>query len=136
MLDPYASCPCGSGKKFKWCCQPIYPGIQHALEQDASGQHDVALRVIDQMTRDHPGNPEAWGQKARLLYTNGKPAEAEAALEKAFELNPNYPFGLRLRASMRFDEGEVVGALLLARRSVEAYDPQARDILAQLQYMI
>src|SRR6478672_7237642 len=91
MTDPYASCPCGSGKKFKWCCQAIYPGIQQALEQDASGQHEVALSIIDKVTQDNPGNPEAWGQKARLLYANDKTEQAEAALEKAFELNPNYP---------------------------------------------
>ena len=21
LLDPYIPCPCGSGKKFKWCCR-------------------------------------------------------------------------------------------------------------------
>jgi uncharacterized protein YecA (UPF0149 family) len=20
-IDPYAPCPCGSGKKYKWCCR-------------------------------------------------------------------------------------------------------------------
>jgi uncharacterized protein YchJ len=49
--DPYAPCPCGSGKKFKWCCQPIYAGIHRAFEQDASGQHDAALRTIHAFTR-------------------------------------------------------------------------------------
>ena len=45
-LDPYASCPCGSGKKFKWCCQPIYAGIARAWEQEDNGQHETALRTI------------------------------------------------------------------------------------------
>jgi tetratricopeptide (TPR) repeat protein len=136
MLDPYASCPCGSGKKFKWCCQAIYPGIQQALEQDASGQHDTALRGIDQLTKEHPGNPEVWGQQARLLYANGKQEEAEQALEKAFAINPNYPFGLLLRATMRYQEGELLGALLLCRRAADAYDPEARDALGQVYYML
>ena len=136
MLDPYASCQCGSGKKFKWCCQPIYPGIQHALEQDASGQHESALRLIEQLTKEHPGNPEVWGQQARLLYGNDKREEAEQALEQAFALNPRYPFGLLLRATMRHEEGELQGAALLARQAAEAYDAQARDPLGQVYYLL
>jgi tetratricopeptide (TPR) repeat protein len=135
-IDPYSPCPCGSGKKFKWCCQPIYPSIQHALQQHANGQHDTALRLMEQVTRDHAGNPEAWGQYARLLAANGKADQAEEALEKAFAINPNYPFGLLLRASIRQHEGEVTGALMLARRAAEAYDPEARDPLAEVHSII
>src|SRR5207302_859073 len=83
--DPYASCPCGSGKKFKWCCQPIYAGINQALEQAAHGQHETALRIIDSLARDHADNPEVWGQKARLLYAHDKTEEADEALQKAFD---------------------------------------------------
>jgi tetratricopeptide (TPR) repeat protein len=134
--DPYAQCPCGSGKKFKWCCQPIYAGINRALEQDANGQHEAALKTIDDVTREHAGNPEAWGQKAKLLYANGKVEEAEEALQRAFALNANYPYGLLLRALFRFHEGEFGGALLLARRAAEAYDPEAHDYLAQIYGLI
>jgi tetratricopeptide (TPR) repeat protein len=135
-LDPYGPCPCGSGKKFKWCCQPIYAGINTALEQDANGQHEAALKTIDAVTREHEGNPEAWGQKAKLLYANGKAEEAEEALQHAFALNPNYPYGLLLQALFRFHEGELGGALLLARRAAEAYDPDAHDYLAQIYALV
>jgi tetratricopeptide (TPR) repeat protein len=134
--DPYSACPCGSGKKFKWCCQPIYPGIQHALEQAGSGQVDHALQLMEQVTREHAGNPEAWGQYARLLLHSGKPEQAEEALEKAFAINPNYPFGLLLRASLRQNEGEFRGALLLARKAAEAYDPQTQEPLGQVYSII
>jgi tetratricopeptide (TPR) repeat protein len=135
MADAYSPCNCGSGKKFKWCCQPIYAGINHAWEQEANGQHDVALRLMDEVTQAHPDNPEAWGQKARLLYSHGKVEEAEAALQKALDLNANYPYGLLLRAVFRFHEGEVAGALLLARRAAEVYDPEAHAYLGEV-YMI
>ena len=136
MTDPYAPCPCGSGKKFKWCCQPIYAGINRAFEQDAQGQHEAALRIMDEVTAEHGGNPEAWGQKAKLLYGHGKVEEAEEALEKAFAINRNYPYGLLLKAAFRFQEGEVPGALLLARRAADAYDPEARDYLAEAYSLI
>jgi tetratricopeptide (TPR) repeat protein len=136
MPDLYAPCPCGSGKKFKWCCQHVYAGIQHALEQDANGQHETALRIIDEVAREHPRNPEVWGQRARLLSNQGKGEQAEESLQKAFDLNPNYPFGLLLRALFRYHEGELRGALLLARRAADAFDPQARDHLSSVYRLI
>jgi tetratricopeptide (TPR) repeat protein len=135
-LDLYEPCTCGSGKKFKWCCHPIFVNINRAWEQEASGQHEAALRLIDQVVREHEGNPEAWGQKARLLYSQGKIEEADSALQKAFDLNPNYPAGLLLRAYIRFQEGEVRGALLLARRAAEAYHPDARPYLAEVYLLL
>jgi tetratricopeptide (TPR) repeat protein len=135
-LDPYASCPCGSGKKFKWCCQPIHAQIDRAFRQEAEGQHEVALRLMDEIIAEHPGNPEAWGRKAQLLYQNDRVEDAEAALQKAFDINPHYPFGYLLRGMFRYHEGEIPGALLLFRKAAEYYDPQARDLLAQVYGMI
>jgi len=135
-IDLYAPCPCGSGKKFKWCCQPIHVQINKAFQQDADGQHEAALRLMDEVTTEHPANPEAWGRKAHLLYEHDRAADAEKALDKAMELNPNYPFGLYLRGSFRRAEGELPGALLLFRKAAERYDPEAHDALGQLYALI
>jgi tetratricopeptide (TPR) repeat protein len=131
-IDLYASCPCGSGKKFKWCCQPIHAEIEKAIRLDADGQHEAALRLMEGITSEHASNPEAWGRQAQLLYQNDKVEAAESALDKAFAINPNYPFGMLLRALFRQHEGEWAGALLLYRKAAELYDPDARDILAQI----
>src|SRR6516225_4928389 len=135
-LDPYASCPCGSGKKFKWCCEPIYATIRRAFEQEANGQHDAALKLMDDLVKEHASNPEAWGKRAELLYHLGKPEEAEKSLEEAFKLNPTYPWGLLLRAIVLFQEGEVLGALIRARQAADAYDPEAHDYLARVYSLI
>ena len=131
-FDPYSSCPCGSGKKFKWCCQPIHQEMAKAFQLDEQGQHESALRVMDEVVAAHADNPEAWGKKALLLWQNEKPEEAEAALTKAFEVDPKYPFGHYLRARFRLFEGEIPGALLLFRKAAEVYDPGAREILAEI----
>ncbi len=104
-LDLYSPCPCGSGKKFKWCCQPIHVEIDKAFRQEADGQIEAALRTMEQVTIDHPANPEAWGRKAELLYNAGRAEDAENALQKAFDISPNYPFGYLLRGSFRRAEG-------------------------------
>ncbi len=135
-LDAYSPCPCGSGKKFKWCCQPIHVDIDKAFQQEAAGQMEAALRSMEQITTDHPANPEAWGRRAELLYNAGRTEEAENALQKAFDLNPTYPFGFLLRGSFRRAEGEIAGALLLFRKAAEHYDPEAKGLLAQIHTLI
>jgi tetratricopeptide (TPR) repeat protein len=135
-LDLYSSCPCGSGKKFKWCCQPIHVDIEKAFRLDADGQHEAALRIMDELTDAHPSNPEAWGRKAQLLFQNGRMDDAENTLQKALEINPQYPFGHLLRGMFRQQEGELAGALLLFRKAAELYDPGAKEILAQVYSLI
>ncbi len=135
--DPrYALCPCGSGKKFKWCCEPISRDIQHAFQQEAEGQHDTARRLMAEVVAKNAQNPEAWGRQAQLLAAGGKADEAEESLQKAFEINPNYPFGLLLRAQFRYNEGEIAGALLLARKAADAYAPDALGYLSEVYSLI
>jgi tetratricopeptide (TPR) repeat protein len=131
-FDPYSSCPCGSGKKFKWCCQPIHVDIDRAFRQDQECQHEAALKIMAEVVAAHPANPEAWGRQAQLLFQNDRVEEAENALQRAFECNPDYPFGHFLRGMFRFHEGEIAGAAKLLRRAAEVYDPEARDMLAQV----
>src|SRR6266849_1093724 len=100
-FDLYSPCPCGSGKKFKWCCQPIEGQIERAFRLDADGQHEAAFRIMDEVVAAHPGNPQAWGRKAQLLYQNGRLDEAENAVQKAMEITPKYPFGSPLRGVFR-----------------------------------
>jgi tetratricopeptide (TPR) repeat protein len=135
-FDIYGPCPCGSGKKFKWCCQPIHQTVEKAFHQDEQGQHDAAIAMMEQLTNEHPGNPEAWGRKAQLLYQNNRVEDAENAIDKALEINPKYAFGLLLRGMFRQYEGELPGGLLLFRKAAELYDPDARDMLAQVYLLI
>jgi tetratricopeptide (TPR) repeat protein len=131
-LDPYAPCPCGSGKKFKWCCQPIHAEISRAFEQQAQGQNETALRLMDEVIAKHPDNPEVYCQKAQLLYEQERPEDADAALEKALSLNPNYPLAHYLRGRFRHAEGEFPGALLLYRKAADLYPPTAAPVLSEI----
>ena len=136
LNDPYSPCSCGSGKKAKWCCQPIHEQLAKVYAMDEQGQHEAALRAMDVVVAEHSTNAEAWGRKALLLLQNQKPEEAEAALAKAFELFPTYPYGHFLKAQIRLQEGNIAEALLLLRASAEHYDPSAGEILAQIYIQI
>jgi tetratricopeptide (TPR) repeat protein len=134
--DIYGPCPCGSGKKFKWCCQPIRAQMDRAFLLEEEGQHEAALRTMDEIIAAHPTNPEPLGGKAELLYNQGKVEEAEETLQKALDVNPRYPFGHLLRGQFREHEGELVGAVLEYRKAAELYDPGAAPMIAQVYGLI
>src|SRR4051812_49784924 len=77
-LDPYVSCPCGSGKKFKWCCAPYYGSVERAFEQERLGQHEAAMHSIQDLTKAHPQQPAVWGYFAQFLYNLGSVQQTEA----------------------------------------------------------
>src|SRR5262249_28007677 len=58
------------------------------------------------------------------------------ALQKAFALEADFPFGHYLRGVIRQGEGEVLGALIEFRKAAELYDPKARETLAQIHETI
>lgn len=146
-LDPFSPCPCGSGKKFKWCCAPYFGSVERAFEQDRVGQHEAALQTIQALTKSHPDQPPVWGYYAQFLYNLGGQQQteseqnryveqAEEALSTALKLDPNFGMAHFLRGQFRQNEGELIGALLLFRKAAESYDPEARDQLAHVYELI
>ena len=131
-MDPYQSCPCGSGKSFKWCCQSFYPLVEKARAQHEEGQHETALRTIQLLVQQHPDSASALGYQAEMLYLNGRTQEADEVLQKAFTINPDFPFGHWMRGIIRKDEGEVIGALIQFRKAAELYDPKSSQVLAEI----
>jgi tetratricopeptide (TPR) repeat protein len=135
-LDPYVSCPCGSGKKFKWCCAPYYGQVEKAFDLERQAQHDAAVAVMAELTKAHPDTPAVWGYKAQFLYNAGQREQAEEAVEKALALNPEFGMAHHLKAQFRENEGELIGALLLYRKAAEGYDPEAHDSLTTVYLKI
>jgi len=142
-LDPYVSCPCGSGKKFKWCCASFYPQVEKAFGQERVNQHEAATQTIRELTKSHGDQPAVWGYFAQFLYNsagqqksdeerNALVEQAEESLTQALKLNPNFGMAHYLRGMFRLNEGEMIGALMLFRKAAEAYDPEATDQLAEV----
>ena len=129
-IDIYAPCPCGSGKKFKWCCQPIHAEMGRIFAMDEAEQHEAALRAVEAVIAQHPTNAEAHGRKAQLCFQNDRVEEAEAALNKAFELFPNYPFGHFLKARFHLHAEQYDLSLKHLRAAARHYDPSVGDMLA------
>ena len=102
---------------------------EEAVEASRRGEHDLALRRIEQAIEAGPGNARTWHEKGNLLAAAGDDAAAEEAWRRASELRPTYADPLealaRSRAAVR-DWGE---ALPAAERCLAADD--SRTELAQ-----
>ena len=77
VVDPYAPCPCGSGQKFKWCCQKVEAFAERAQRLYDNGQVDAALKALDEGLGKNPSN--AW----LLVRTAGAPQGAAPLIEAA-----------------------------------------------------
>lgn len=135
-LNPYDTCPCGSGKKFKFCCTAYYDLVDRALALQQNGQHETCLKTVEELTSKHGTLAPVWGYAAQVFFNEGKPDEAEKALEKGFAIDPNFAMGFFLRGLFRQNEGELIGALMLFRKAAEAYHPDAKDQLAYVHEIL
>jgi Flp pilus assembly protein TadD len=146
-LDAYAPCPCGSGKKFRWCCSPYFATVEKAFEQEEQGLHEAAAQTIKGLLDAHAKNPSVWLYYAQFLYKaagaeqnpeaqNKKVEQAEEALSEALKLDPQFGMAYLLRGQFRENEGEFLGALLLYRKAAEAFDPSAHDPLTNVYLKI
>lgn len=134
--NPYDPCPCGSGKKFKWCCQPLYAELSRAETLLDNDQIEAALQVYDRLIREHPGHAILWVHKAEILVDLNRREEAEQALDKALEINPNLAPAYFLRGTFRAQEGEYAGALHLFREAARLGSPANRAFMHGVYYEI
>lgn len=111
------SCPCGSGKKYKNCCQsrdeaqtslPRQPDAQASHAVDAALEHHRAGRlpqaeaIYQQVLQTEPNHPDALGWLGVIAHQVGKHDIAVELISKAI--------GIRPHASMYFNLGNALQA--------------------------
>lgn len=101
-LDAYSPCPCGSGKKLKFCCHAI-AGEMEKVERYQEGQQTrLALQALDAIDRKHPNNPWAVTVRAEILLQEGDADGATEALEPLIREQPDHKYALGLMALASF----------------------------------
>ncbi len=53
-IDPYSPCPCGSGKKLKFCCSDLATDFEKVQQMVDGEQPHAALKHVEQMLVKHP----------------------------------------------------------------------------------
>lgn len=106
--DSYDPCPCASGKKFKFCCKPVFREIIEAMCACEEGHTSEAIRWLDK-AKDKVGETAEISCRYAIVYSRSSEAEFHRHLARALEKNPNHPrahylLGLDHSEHERFEE--------------------------------
>ena len=97
-MDSYSPCPCGSGKKLKFCCQGILSEMSKIERLQENNQPRMALQLIDKVLKDHPENAWLVTQRAMALFNDERHEEARDGLVKFLRVSPDHPLANALLA--------------------------------------
>ncbi len=151
------ACPCGSGRKFKHCCQAkearagFLPGTAEASAPPAAVRQRLqqlflegkrhfdaqrwaeAIPLFSEIARLDPKNPHVHHDLGLMWLFCGRPAEAAESLERAVELKPGFDSALGHLASALLQLGREHETLLVYRKlSRSADDPATRRFYSAL----
>lgn len=105
-IDVYQVCPCGSGKKLKFCCLAIAGDISKIIRLQENHQYAQALQALDVLDKKPALGlwSKAWLKtaRARILIAEQKLSEARECLADALRHVPEYPTALGLNGYVAF----------------------------------
>ena len=130
MTDLYAMCPCGSGKKIKFCCKDIFGEIEKIELMLRGEQRTAALEKIDKLLEKHPGRAVLLTMKATVLLEQDQKDEAFETVDILLETNPNNSSGHALRAMMLASNGQFREALIHLHRGMRL----SENVISQTLY--
>ncbi|MBN8627173.1 MAG: hypothetical protein J0M17_16970 [Planctomycetes bacterium] len=120
QLDPYAFCPCGSGKKLKFCCQDLAGEITRIHEMLEGGQRAAALEHIESLEKKFPDRAYLVTTKALLYSILGQDDKAAATLEDFLSRHPGHPVALAEQAVVTATKHGALAGIQPLQRALEA----------------
>ena len=93
-IDAYSPCPCGSGKKIKFCCKDLLGDLQKIERMLEGEQYMACLAHIERLEQSNPDRACLLATKTLLLRITGREAEARRAAAGFLEKHPDNPLAL------------------------------------------
>ncbi|MAV36018.1 MAG: hypothetical protein CMJ59_11200 [Planctomycetaceae bacterium] len=120
VLDAYSLCPCGSGKKVKFCCSrnlvQELDKVQRALE---GKQRVSALRQLDSLLKTNSQLPCLLHLKAVIELSRGSLDDAGNTLDQLLQVASKNPASIALAAEFAVLQGEVANAVIQLQLALE-----------------
>ncbi len=110
-LDPYAPCPCGSGKKLKFCCSDLAPDIEKVQKMIAGEQPHAALKHIEALLEKQPDRASLLDLQANLQLSMHEFDAAEKTINHYLAKQPKNPAAHAQRAVLLAATGEGMAAI-------------------------
>lgn len=134
--DVYAPCPCGSGKKVKFCCNAVLGQLDKVARLHEAGQPDQALKTLDKLAEKHPEAPIVEITRAQLLMENERFDEAARCMRDFLKDNSDSAHGTGLFAFARFMDVGFHEAKPEIHRAFQMCAASSPDIVASLAAQI
>ncbi|HZW33585.1 MAG TPA: tetratricopeptide repeat protein [Isosphaeraceae bacterium] len=131
-VDPYSPCPCGSGQKFKWCCQKVESYAERAQRMVDNGQFESALRPLAEGLAKVPDNPWLLLRKALIELHLNQLGPARQSLEALLKKTPGHPGGTILMTRLALETEGPAAGIASFQQGLSAMEPQQRPTLAPL----
>ena len=107
-VDKYAVCPCGSGKKIKFCkCIGSVDELDRVLQMVEGGQVVPALDRLAAVLKEHPDAAWALAIRGRLLLDLREYESLSENADRFIRLQPSNPLALTQRAAAKLFRNEV-----------------------------
>lgn len=125
-VDKYAVCPCGSGKKIKFCkCKESVSELEQVMTMIEGGQIVPALDRLAKILDEHPDAAWALAIRGRLLLDLREYESLSENADRFIRLQPSNPLALTQRAAAKLFHGDVEGA---TAAMLEALTESGRDV--------
>src|SRR5690606_23293997 len=110
-VDQYAICPCGNGKKIKYCkCKESLPELDRIMTMLGEGHVVPALDRINRVLEEHPDAAWALAIKGRVLLDLSEYESLSDNAERFVRLQPNNPLALTQRAASQVFRNQIAEA--------------------------
>lgn len=116
-MDPYTICPCGSGKKLKFCCQSISGEMEKVERLIDNHQPRMALQILDKLAKTNEQNPWVITRQAASLMSDDRAADAKTALLMFLRHRSDHPSANALYAMSMLQSDGLPDARKAIRRA-------------------
>jgi hypothetical protein len=110
-IDPYAPCPCGSGKKLKFCCNDLAADIEKVSKLVESEQPHAALKHVAHLLEKSPDRASLLDIRAMLELALHDFDAAEKTLEHFLGVAPDNPSAHAQKAILAASRGHTQEAV-------------------------
>lgn len=118
--DSYDPCPCASGKKFKFCCKPVFREIIEAMCASEEGRTKEAVRWLDRAKASIGETAELLCRYA-IVYSRESDEKFHQYLQRCLEQNPNHPRAHYLLGLDHSEHERYTEAAAAYERAIECY---------------
>lgn len=133
-FDPYQLCPCGSGKKLKFCCIGIAEKMEQAMRLAENHQPTPALQVVESLAQKHGHNSWVATTRAVLLSRMDRVPEAIEVLARFLEADPEHDLALSMHATISVMEHGYRASRKIVQRTIQKCVKRSPSLLMDVAF--